>query len=68
MVKPRYETYVILCSDNFRVIVRVGSSQMWPQGNDSALQPGKEPSQDYFKNEGFEINWSLFKWVSVKTN
>ena len=41
---------------------------MWPQGNNSALQPGKEPSQDYFKDEGFEINWSLFKWVSVKTN
>ena len=45
--------------------MRVGSSQMWPEANSSALQPGKEPSVDYFKNMGFEINWSRFKWVSV---
>ena len=45
--------------------MRVGSSEMWPESNNSALQPGKEPSHDHFKDVGFEINWSLFKWVSV---
>lgn len=44
--------------------MRVGSSQMWPEANSSLLQPGKEPNHDYFKDEGFEINWSLFKWVN----
>lgn len=48
------------------VIVRVGSSQMWPKANSSALQPGKEPSVDYFKNMGFEINWSRFKWIDLR--
>jgi hypothetical protein len=51
-----------------RVIVRVGSSEMWPEANNSALQPGEEPSHDYFKDNGFEIDWSLFKWGSVVSN
>ena len=49
------------------VIVRVGSSKMWPEANNSALQEGKEPSRDYFKDMGFEIDWTRFRWVSVMT-
>ena len=47
------------------MIVHVGSTDMWPTGNNSELQPGEEPKYDYFKDNGFEINWSRFKWVSM---
>ena len=49
------------------VIVRVGSSRMWPEANNSVLQEGKEPSRDYFKDQGFEIDWSRFRWVDLRT-
>ncbi|XP_028399818.1 epsilon-sarcoglycan-like [Dendronephthya gigantea] len=53
-------------NDHEGVIVRVGSSKMWPEANSSVLQPGKEPSHDYFKDMGYEINWSRFKWVDLR--
>lgn len=48
------------------VYIRVGSQESWlTSGANSTLQAGQRPSQDHFQSNGFEIDWSKFRWLDL---